>query len=370
MNSDILPNPKASGVPHDRHGTLLRCIAGQCAKAALKIPDAGLLIGRNSRKCQVVLSSSDVSSVHIKVWPDLKSPGLWVQDMRSMNGTWLRNARIGEVAWSRLTEPRLLNIGAHVRVASGAAEFEVCTQEPQQPLEIIRRLPSTTVSSLRRHWIPALSATLGGLAFFAFVLAIILWGAPPEQTPEPATYRPVPLPSSVPVPVSAPVPSQARTPTWKPIPIKTLHSVTPAQAVEFVDVELSNLHADGSAVQTTPGDALVEGQSRFSQASIRLLGGKIHLKNNYFAVCDSSGTLGLKYVQPDGQTFQNGNSPRMFTLERSVSLAKETNFVDVIFGWGNAEYSAFEEGTWTIEFWWNDCKIGERQFFVYGVPGR
>jgi len=108
-------------------GSSIYCVAGEFAGNKLDIGSDGMIIGRNSAKANLVLSSLDVSGMHLRVWPDRSGAGIWVQDMASRNGSYYTTTyREGQPPqWIQLHEPTLLKSGTHFRLGDNAAEFVV-----------------------------------------------------------------------------------------------------------------------------------------------------------------------------------------------------------------------------------------------------
>jgi hypothetical protein len=108
---------------------LLYCTSGDFASDQIEIPSEGIYIGRDPRKASLVLRSEQISSVHVRVWPEPGSGRLWVEDLNSRNRTFYREEGAGRRAgteWIPLKGKILLDKGARFRLAS-AAEFEIRT---------------------------------------------------------------------------------------------------------------------------------------------------------------------------------------------------------------------------------------------------
>jgi hypothetical protein len=105
----------------------LYCVSGEFGGNQLRIPSEGIVIGRNPSRANLILGSDEVSGSHVRVWPDLSGSGLWAEDMHSTNGTYYsENAQVGgRRRWIELRGRKLLGHGAHFRVGSDVAEFEV-----------------------------------------------------------------------------------------------------------------------------------------------------------------------------------------------------------------------------------------------------
>ena len=135
-----IPGGGTVGVAADAFS--LRCVSGEFAGHRLAVPRGGLSIGRDPALANLVLSSSEVSRVHARVWPDADGRGLWIEDLRSVNGTFARSSATGENgAWAAVREARLLAADDRVLLADGIAEFRV-EAAPARP----SRSSSTTCS--------------------------------------------------------------------------------------------------------------------------------------------------------------------------------------------------------------------------------
>jgi hypothetical protein len=101
------------------------CISGEFSGSRLPIGTAGLIIGRSPDQSNVVLSSPEVSATHARLWSE-GDGRVWVDDMRSSNGTYYCQPRPGEVPeWIEIKEPVALASGTHIRLGDSAVEFVV-----------------------------------------------------------------------------------------------------------------------------------------------------------------------------------------------------------------------------------------------------
>jgi hypothetical protein len=108
---------------------LLYCTSGDFASEQIEVPSEGIYIGRDPGKANLVLSSEQISSLHVRVWPEPNSARLWVEDLHSRNRTFYREEGAGrrsKTEWIPLKGKILLDKGARFRLAS-AAEFEIRT---------------------------------------------------------------------------------------------------------------------------------------------------------------------------------------------------------------------------------------------------
>ena len=106
----------------------LYCIAGEFARETLMLPADGISIGRDPTRVNLVLGSSEISGAHARVLPDPKSGQVWLEDLRSLNGTfYAKNAaeRVRDAGWVQLQGKVLLAPGARFRLAVDGPEFEI-----------------------------------------------------------------------------------------------------------------------------------------------------------------------------------------------------------------------------------------------------
>jgi hypothetical protein len=101
------------------------CVAGEFSGSRLAVGLRGLIIGRSAAKCNVVLSSLEVSAAHARVWADAEGR-VWVEDISSSNGTFYCLPKPGEVPeWIQISKPMALTSGTRFRLGENVAEFVV-----------------------------------------------------------------------------------------------------------------------------------------------------------------------------------------------------------------------------------------------------
>jgi pSer/pThr/pTyr-binding forkhead associated (FHA) protein len=107
----------------------LHCLAGEFANETVVIPEEGISIGRDPARVNLVLAATEISGVHARVIPETKSAQLWLEDMRSLNGTFRWQAgggpQGGHSGWVQLHGKTLLSPGARFRLAVDGPEFEI-----------------------------------------------------------------------------------------------------------------------------------------------------------------------------------------------------------------------------------------------------
>jgi hypothetical protein len=109
----------------------LHFLSGEFVNDTLNLPSSGLTIGRDPAKANLIFKSKKISGLHTKLTPDGKGQ-VWVEDMDSLNGTFYRQQQsIGQnIAWNwiQLHGQMLLAVGARLRLADDAGEFEIRKQ--------------------------------------------------------------------------------------------------------------------------------------------------------------------------------------------------------------------------------------------------
>jgi serine/threonine protein kinase len=109
------------------NGLSVYCVTGEYQGETLEIGSRDIVIGRNPTLANLVLSSREVSAKHLRIWLDPARSGVWIEDLRSPNGTFYRTAASSDdaTAWIPLTGGRMLSVGDRFRLGGDAAEFEV-----------------------------------------------------------------------------------------------------------------------------------------------------------------------------------------------------------------------------------------------------
>lgn len=106
----------------------LYCLSGEFAHETIMVPDDGISIGRDPTRVNLVLSASEVSGVHARVQPEPKSAKIWLEDLRSLNGTFYCQQSAGGrggSGWLPLQGKILLSPGARFRLAVDGPAFEI-----------------------------------------------------------------------------------------------------------------------------------------------------------------------------------------------------------------------------------------------------
>jgi len=105
----------------------LHCVSGEYQGDTFAVDSEGIVIGRNPTHANVVLSSDEVSGKHVRAWQDSSHPGIWIEDLKSRNGTFFRQVTSSgdSAGWVRITGSKLLSPGDRFRLSGDGAEFEV-----------------------------------------------------------------------------------------------------------------------------------------------------------------------------------------------------------------------------------------------------
>ena len=105
---------------------MLNCVQGEIAGTRFEISPGSVIIGRSPQQAQIVLSHPHVSSSHARVWTEAMPAGvrIWMEDLKSTNGTSVRRA--SEKGWTPLRGKGIpLSEGDMIRIADGVADFQV-----------------------------------------------------------------------------------------------------------------------------------------------------------------------------------------------------------------------------------------------------
>jgi len=105
----------------------LYCSKGEIEGQHLELGPNAIVIGRNPRTSNLILSSQRISGTHVRVRLDENHSGIWIEDLNSANGTfyWQDAADRSSSGWIQLEGTKLLAAGDRFRLATGDAEFEI-----------------------------------------------------------------------------------------------------------------------------------------------------------------------------------------------------------------------------------------------------
>jgi hypothetical protein len=103
------------------------CYVGELKGNTIPVPAQGIVIGRDPAKCQIVLSSNELSRTHVSIMPDRANPcSIVVRDMQSTNGTFQQVKDLSQKSrWERINGSVVLGPGNRFRIGKSVAEFEV-----------------------------------------------------------------------------------------------------------------------------------------------------------------------------------------------------------------------------------------------------
>lgn len=119
------------------------------------------------------------------------------------------------------------------------------------------------------------------------------------------------------------------------------------------------------------GHKIGSASTSFNMTDIKYIDFDVVLKNNLVNKEDVNGVLEVKYIKPDGSmstgtVTETGDLKQLpsYTYGLSVTLPAGAAEKHISHGWGNEAGGSFVVGRHRIEFWWNDRKIGQKEFDV------
>lgn len=112
----------------------LQVIEGALAGRSYEVTEEGLVIGR-SDDCEIQLPDPGVSRQHARVF--MHNAGVWVQDMGSRNGAYVKGKRI--------VRPKQLSPGAPLKVGDHTFSLTVPPADSAEPVATIPPEPLPTV---------------------------------------------------------------------------------------------------------------------------------------------------------------------------------------------------------------------------------
>jgi hypothetical protein len=109
--------------PQPRFG--VRCISGELAGNALGLSRSPVVFGRVPDRANVVIPLHQISAAHARVWTDPANSGVWIEDLKSRNGTYVQKKIISS-GWVALNGRELLAKGDRFYLAAQElATFEI-----------------------------------------------------------------------------------------------------------------------------------------------------------------------------------------------------------------------------------------------------
>jgi hypothetical protein len=88
----------------------LRCTNGELAGNKLELGSAPIVIGRVPDLSNVVIPLPQVSGAHVRVWTDRAIDGVWIEDLKSRNGTYIRRSS-PDSGWVKIQGRESLVVG-------------------------------------------------------------------------------------------------------------------------------------------------------------------------------------------------------------------------------------------------------------------
>jgi hypothetical protein len=116
------PTPPPVPVPKLAASAEIYCRTGLLSGYSYPVTAEGLFIGREPSAAQIIVESRQVSARHARIALDPGSRGVWVEDMRSTNGTY---SSAGAGPWEPVRGRQLLMPGSRFAIGQGVVEFEV-----------------------------------------------------------------------------------------------------------------------------------------------------------------------------------------------------------------------------------------------------
>jgi hypothetical protein len=108
------------------------------------------------------------------------------------------------------------------------------------------------------------------------------------------------------------------------------------------------------------------GVDRFRSTAARYICFDISGPNLFFGMQAFSGTVGVKYVQPDGSILRNAqSSPPDLTMSLPVSAAISDRMWHATSCWGNHDVGAYNTGLWRVCFLHSGKLIVESSFEIF-----
>jgi hypothetical protein len=103
----------------------LRCTNGELAGNRLELGRAPVVIGRVPDLANVVIPLPQISGAHVRVWADTNSDMVWIEDLKSRNGTYIRRSG-PHSGWVRIQQRESLAEGDQFYIcAEELAAFEI-----------------------------------------------------------------------------------------------------------------------------------------------------------------------------------------------------------------------------------------------------
>ena len=112
--------PQTVAVPAGGRPVALFGLSGPYRGQTIPVPSEGLILGRESSSCNLIIAADGVSRRHSRVAKTPSGGGWVVEDLGSTNGTYV----FASNGWARVTGQQPLSTGSRIRLCEDGPEFE------------------------------------------------------------------------------------------------------------------------------------------------------------------------------------------------------------------------------------------------------
>lgn len=112
--------PQTVAVPAGGRPVALFGLSGPYRGQTIPVPSEGLILGRESASCNLIISADGVSRRHSRVAKTPSGGGWVVEDLGSTNGTYV----FASNGWARVSGQLPLSTGSRIRLCEDGPEFE------------------------------------------------------------------------------------------------------------------------------------------------------------------------------------------------------------------------------------------------------
>jgi len=156
---------------------VLKVIEGSLQGQVFEVTPEGLVIGRGE-ECAVRLADPGVSREHARVF--LHNAGVWVQDMGSRNGVFVKGQRLARP--KQISPGTELSVGDHrfcLELSEAAAGDEKATAGPPAPSEESApgdayEMEPTVRESAPASKLPLIFGVVGAVAVLAVIASLLM----------------------------------------------------------------------------------------------------------------------------------------------------------------------------------------------------
>lgn len=113
--------PKTVAVPSGGFPMALFGLSGSYMGKAIPVPPEGLILGRDSVSCNLVIGAEGISRRHARIAKTPSGGGWVVEDLNSTNGTFI----FASNGWARVQGQQTVSTGSRIRLGTDGPEFEV-----------------------------------------------------------------------------------------------------------------------------------------------------------------------------------------------------------------------------------------------------